>query len=131
MNIRRLALRIKMNKIGGSIVHHVALMMKHLRLYGVQVHMVQGYALEDKCGCWHVWAKDEKGIDFDLTSYIFPELNVTLSDTFPDGYERQEFKDEQGKYILDENQRLVELFSKDEKAFWKEAPPKVRNFSVV
>ena len=130
MDLRRLALRIKLNKIGGSIVQHVALMINHLRVHGIKAKMVQGYALAEKSGCWHVWAVEGDNV-YDLASYMFPDIQVELALEFPEGYERDESKDEQGKYILDENQRLFDLYTRDEKAFWKEAPPKVRNFSVV
>lgn len=129
MDLNRFALRLKLKKVDGSMVHHVALMINYLRVFGIDAKMVTGFALADGTACWHVWAEADQV--YDLSNFMFPDLKVGLASKVPDGYQREDLKDDQSKYITEENQRLADLFRADEKAFWKEAPMKVRKFSVV
>lgn len=127
---RRLALRIRLHKLPGSLVHHQALLHKHIEKSGTKCTFIQGYALSpvDKMACWHCWVSDAQGNEYDITTYSVGE--VLRSDSVPEGYQRAEFQDERGKLILDENQRLYELFVTEPKKFWDEAPPKVKSFRV-
>ena len=74
----------------------------------------------------------DAGERYDIIPYMIDDLcELEYFDKVPDGYTRAEFGDDQAKCILDENERLFDLYHKDEKEFWKEAPLKVRKFSVV
>lgn len=127
---RRLALRISLHKLPGSVVHHQALLHKHLERNGIKCTFTQGYALSpaDKMACWHCWVTDEQGNEYDITAHSVGE--ILRSASIPEGYQRAEFQDDRGKLILDENQRLYELFITDPRKFWEEAPPKLKSFKV-
>lgn len=128
---RRFSLRLKLHKVPGSMVQHQALLHKHLeKVHGLKCKFVQGYAISpvDKMACWHCWIEDSHGVEYDVTQHMVGQ--ILRSDSVPEGYTRAEFQDDQGKIILDENQRLYDLFVTNPKKFWEEAPPKVKSFKV-
>ncbi len=131
--IRRMALRMKLQKTGGTIVHQTALMINLLRIKGFKPRMVTGFVANGPGEvCWHCWAVTDTGERHDIIPYMIADLcEMEYFSEMPAGYKRAEVGDDQAKYVLDENERLFELYHKDEKEFWKEAPVKVRKFSVV
>ena len=134
--VTRLALRLKVYRVGGAVVHHVALLKKSLDQKGIQTRMIKGYCvIEDtKEACEHYWLRTEEGLDIDIGFMVArlknPELMAlvpVLLETLPPGLNRSDVEESR---ILDENHRLFELFESDPKAFWREAPRDVATFPL-
>ena len=130
----RLALRLKLHRVGGGVVHHVALLKKTLEQQGISSRMIKGYCvIEDtKEACEHYWVRTDEGLDIDvafavarLKNHELMALEPVLLETLPPGLTRS---DSGEILILDENRRLFELFESDPKAFWREAPRDVATF---
>ena len=130
----RLALRLKLHRVGGGVVHHVALLKKTLDQQGILSRMIKGYCvIEDtKEACEHYWVRTDEGLDLDvafavarLKNHELMALEPVLLETLPPGLTRS---DSAEILILDENRRLFELFESDPKAFWREAPRDVATF---
>lgn len=133
--VHRLALRLKLNKVTGTVVHHAALLRKHLDQQGIQSALVKGFCvIEDtKEACEHFWVRAE-GLDLDigfrLASLKNPELMAlrpVLLEYLPPGLTRSDLEE---ILIRDENNRLYDLYQSDPKAFWREAPRDVASFPV-
>jgi hypothetical protein len=134
--VSRLALRLKVHRVGGAVVHHVALLKKSLDQKGIQTRMIKGYCvIEDtKEACEHYWLRTEEGLDLDIGFVVArlknPELMAlvpVLLESLPEGLNRSDAEESR---ILDENRRLFELFESDPKAFWREAPRDVATFPL-
>jgi hypothetical protein len=134
--VSRLALRLKVHRVGGAVVHHVALLKKALDHKGIKTRMIKGYCvIEDtKEACEHYWLRTEEGLDLDIGFTVArlknPELMAlvpVLLETLPPGLNRSDAEESR---ILDENRRLFELFESDPKAFWREAPRDVATFPL-
>jgi hypothetical protein len=135
--VHRTALRIKLNKVGGSIIHHIALLKRGLENSKIQCVMVKGYCVipQTKEACTHYWLREtETGLDLDVGFAVAclrtPELAVihpVLLEELPEGMTRS---DENETEITSENQVLFDLYHKDIKEFWRVAPSDVKGFSV-
>jgi len=130
---KRLALRLKLHKTGGNIVHHVALLRRELMNRGIKSEMIRGFCVipETKEVCDHYWVRvDDLDLDvgFLVAKLKSPELqslHPVLLESMPPGLNRS---DEKETLIREENERLFELYQRDARAFWREAPLDVRNF---
>lgn len=135
--VRRLALRLKMHNVSGSVVHHVALLKKSLDQQNFQTEMIKGFCVipETKEACDHYWVREKQsGLDFDVAFEVAklrsPELQAlhpVLLESLPQGLTRS---DEKETMIREENERLFELFQQDPKVFWRESPRDVLNFRL-
>jgi hypothetical protein len=135
MDIKRLAMRMKLNKVNGTVVHHCAILKKILKEQGIKSTIIRGYCISPGEVCEHYWVRtDDEGLDFDigyeLACLYSPDLKTMtkfLSEEFPEG-----LKDAQGKEpeVLrqEDNQRLFELHNTDPVTFWKESPKGVQIF---
>ena len=136
--LRRLALRIKMHNVSGNVVHHAALLKKHLDHQGIKSEMVKGFCVipETKEACEHYWIRDlNSGLDldvgFEVAKLRSPELQAlhpVLLESIPPGMTRS---DEKETMIREDNERLFELYQRDPKAFWREAPRDVTSFRTT
>ena len=131
--VKNLALRIKLHKVSGSIVHHVALLKKTLDTRSIPCEVVKGYCIieETKEACEHYWVRSD-GLDLDVAFQVaclrnneLMALKPVLLESLPPGLVRS---DEGEIQILSENSRLFELLLEDSKAFWREAPKDVAGF---
>ena len=136
---KRVALRLKVHKIGGTVVHHVALLKRALDQKRVACEMVKGFCviMESKEVCEHYWirvATENPSLPLDLdvafavATLKSPELqslHPVLLESCPPGLTHS---DETEVLIREENSRLFELFQRDSKAFWREAPKVVAGF---
>jgi len=136
LDLRRLALRIKLHNISGNVVHHVALLKRFLEQKGIPSQVVKGYCVipETKEACEHYWLRTEEGLDLDIGFEVAklrsPELQAlhpVLLESMPTGVTRS---DEKEILIRDENERLFDLLTRDPKAFWREAPQDVKAFHM-
>jgi hypothetical protein len=131
MDVKRLAMLLKLRKVGGTVVHHCAILQKLLKERGVDSQVVKGFCISPGEVCEHYWVETlNEGLHMDigleLAKLHSPELTMLrtmLLETVPD-----ELKDVQ---VLkqEDNERLFELYQTDPKTFWAEAPYDVRTFS--
>ena len=157
-DLRRLALRIKLHNVSGNVVHHVAILKKALDHQGIKSEMVKGFCVipETKEACEHYWVRvatdeDHTGptraelsvpsllpaldldIGFEVAKLRSPELQA-LHPVLLESIEATPNltrSDEKEFAIRHENERLFELFQRDPKAFWREAPQDVRDFRMT
>jgi len=131
-----MALRLKLYKISGGVVHHVAALKRILDQRKVACQMTKGFCVIPETGeaCEHYWVRTEEGLDLDVGFEVArlknPELMAlrpVLLETLPPGLTRS---DQGETMILEENQRLYDLHQADPKAFWLEAPRDVATFHV-
>lgn len=135
-SVRRLALRMKVRRLTGTVVHHCAILVRMLEKDKIKSQIMKGYAVQGTEACDHYWVQteDEKlniDIGYELACLYTPELKgggVVLLPELPDGLVKVDLKEEM---IVDENNRLFTLFNEDPQAFWKEAPSDVKNFLSV
>lgn len=121
---KKLALRIRLNKIENCGIAAPILLNEILAKKGFKTKVVQGFASLGSETIWHVWVECE-GVQLDiaqvLTKLHDPDYNsdgVSLSETYEEGCPK-------------ENQQVTaqwELYQKDSKQFWRETPMKVQNF---
>jgi len=130
---KRLALRLKVHNIGGTVVHHVAILKRALDQQKIACEMVKGFCviMESKEVCEHYWVRSS-GLDLDVAFAVAklksPELQAlhpVLMEECPPGLIHSDEKEEA---IRNENSRLFDLFQRDSKAFWRESPPDVSGF---
>lgn len=130
---KRLALRLKVHNIGGSVVHHVAILKRALDQQKIACEMVKGFCviMETKEVCEHYWVRSS-GLDldvgFEVAKLKCPELQAlhpVLLEECPPGLNHS---DEKEVSIRNENSRLFDLFQQDSKAFWRETPRDVSGF---
>jgi len=134
--VHRVALRLKLYKVSGGVVHHVALLKRIMDQRGIPSQMVKGFCVipETNEACEHYWVRTEEGLDLDVGFEVArlknPELMAlrpVLLETLPPGLTRS---DQGETMILEENQRLFDLHQADPKEFWREAPRDVVTFHV-
>lgn len=133
--VERFALRLKVHRIGGTIIHHVALLKRSLDQKGHKTRMIKGFCVieETKEACEHYWLRDtDTGYDMDIgfavATHRSPELKTlrpVLLETLPPGLTRSDEGDNQ---IVAENSRLYELYQADPKAFWTASPREISSF---
>lgn len=131
------ALRLKLHKVGGTIIHHIALLKRSLDQKGFKTKMIKGWCVieETKEACEHYWLRElDTGLDLDIGFAVAklrsPELMAlrpVLLENLPPGLVRS---DSEETLILAENYRLFELYQEDPKAFWHETPRDVASFHV-
>lgn len=138
LDLKRLAMRLKLHKVEGTVVHHCAILMKFLSEEGVASRMVHGYCISPNEICEHFWVQIlperlDLDIGYELACLYSPELmalKTVLAEEYPVGLKGQDGKEPE---ILrqEDNQRLFELFETDPKTFWNEAPKSVRTFKQI
>ena len=139
VDLRRIALRIKMHNVSGNVVHHNALLKRFLDQKGVKCELVKGFCViaETKEACEHYWVRTDDGLDLDLSFEVAKLKSPELQALYPalletiEGIPNLIRSDEKEFVIRHENERLFELFQRDPKAFWREAPQDVRDFRMT
>ena len=140
--LRRLALRLKLHNVSGNVVHHAAILKRALDQQGTRCEMVKGFCVipESKEACEHYWVRVplenlesflDLDIGFEVAKLRSPELQAlhpVLLESL--GSMPVTRSDEKEFVIRHENERLFELFQRDPKAFWHEAPQDVRAFQM-
>jgi hypothetical protein len=128
-SVRRLALRMKVRKLTGTVVHHCAVLVRSLKKERVDASIVKGWAVADGEVCEHYWVRtNDEQLDMDvgyelacLFTPMLKSINPVLLTDFPDGMRSVDHGDP-------ENARLFELHRHDPGAFWRESPGDVRSF---
>jgi len=118
-DVARFALKIKLYRFGDQAVFMQALLSELLNKSGsaTGATVVQGYCTAYGESCYHVWVEDDKGVATDLTQFLFPEYQITLTKEPIEGAAKDQL-------TVD----LFELYKSDQKEFWKKAPRKFLDF---
>jgi hypothetical protein len=130
VDIRRFAMRMKLYKVGGSPVHHCAILVKHLAQVGIASKIIKGYCVTPGEICEHFWVRTrDEGLDLDIAFEMaclytpdLKDINKMLLEQIP-----EELKDVE-VIKADESATLFELYETDPKTFWSESPLTVRTF---
>jgi len=132
--MERLVKRMKMHRVSGTIVHHCALMIKHLEREGHTGKLVKGWCIYGQEVCTHYWVTDETGNVYDIGYHLGclynPELMAytpRLCEVEPVG---MTFADANETTLKEEHERQYELFQENRTTFWQESPSDVRAFKV-
>ena len=134
--LNRLATRLKIYNVPGSVMHHVAIFKRILDKQNISSEIIKGYCviMESKESCEHYWVRTSEGLDLDIAFAVArlksPELqslHPVLVDQCPPGLTRSDLE---ASDIREENNRLFELYQQDPKAFWRESPRDVSSFHL-
>lgn len=135
--VKHLALRLKLHNVSGTVIHHIALLKRHLDQKGFRTEMVKGWCVipETKEACEHYWLRDQDtGLDIDIGFAVAklrnPELMAirpVLLENLPPELNRSDLEE---TLIRAENCRLFEMHQAAPKEFWREAPRDVATFHV-
>ena len=129
---KRLALKLKLNKIDNCGLTAPILLNEILAKQGLKTRLVQGYCSLSGDTCWHVWVEiqmSEHGspqkLDIGYTiaclqDQEFEKCEMILHTTLAPGAKTPQ-KDT-------ESVDMWEIYQKDSKEFWKKQPTKVQNF---
>lgn len=127
MNLKRLAMLMKLRKIEGTAIHHCALLLRILKTG----HIVKGYCISPGEICEHYWVRTDEGdldIEFEIARLYHPELDnlkTVLVESIPDNLKHIEIQAHK------DNQQLYELYISDPKTFWDECPLKIKRFNYI
>jgi hypothetical protein len=130
---KRLALKLKLNKIDNCGIVAPILLNELLAKRGHVTKLVQGYCSMASDTCWHVWVEVDKctalgpaeKLDIGYTIAClhdkeFEKCNMILhTNLAPESSEPKTDTE-----VLD----LWEVYQKDSKEFWKKQPVKIQNF---
>lgn len=130
MDVRRLAMLMKLRKISGTVVHHCAILRKLLTESGVHTTIIKGFCVSPGEVCEHYWVRTtDEGLDMDIGLELAKLYSPGLTDM------RTMLLEELPKELTDvkvlkqeDNERLYELYESDPKSFWSESPYDVRTF---
>lgn len=130
MDLKRIAMRMKLHKITGTVVHHCAILKKLLAEKGIPSTVIHGYCVSPGEVCEHYWVRtDDEGLDLDIGYELACLYNTDLASMKT--FLSEEFPQELGDVEVlrqEDNTRLFELYETDPVTFWKEAPKGVRTF---
>ena len=123
---KRLALKLKLNKIDNCGITAPILLNEIFAKQGLKPRLVQGYCSLSEETCWHVWV--EIGVQkFDIGYTIaclqdkeFEKCTMILHTSLAQGA-KQPQKDT-------ETTDMWEIYQKDSKEFWKKQSMKIQNF---
>ena len=124
--VRRFAMRIKLHRLSGTVVHHCALLR---RMLPFESQLIKGYCVSPGDVCEHYWVRVgdlDLDIGYEVACLYTPELRdlqTMLVEKIPDELKHVEVKRQ------DDNERLYELYITDPGTFWSEAPVDVRRFN--
>lgn len=124
--MKRFAMRIKLHRIGGTVVHHCALLRRTL---SYDSEFIKGYCISPGDICEHYWLRIgdlNLDIGYEIACLYTPELRnlqTMLVEEIPEELKNIEVKRQE------DNERLYELYMKDPGTFWSESPADVRRFN--
>jgi hypothetical protein len=124
---KRLALKLKLNKIDNCGLTAPILLNEILAKCGHATRLVQGYCSLAEETCWHVWVQVDKCTTLDIGYTIaclqdseFTKCQMILHTSLAPGSKEPQ-KDT-------ETVDSWEVYQKDSKEFWKKQPVQIQNF---
>lgn len=130
MDVKRLAMLMKLRKVSGTVVHHCAILRKLMAESGIETKIVKGYCVSPGEVCEHYWVRTvDEGLDMDIGLEIAKLYTPDLADMKTMLLEELPTELANVKVLKQEdNERLYELYETDPKTFWNESPHDVRTF---
>ena len=130
MDVKRLAMLMKLRKVSGTVVHHCAILRKLMAESGIETKIVKGYCVSPGEVCEHYWVRTaEEGLDMDIGLELAKLYTPDLADMKTMLLEELPTELTSIKVLKQEdNERLYELYETDPKTFWNESPHDVRTF---
>ena len=130
MDVKRLAMLMKLRKISGTVVHHCAILRKLMAESGIETKIVKGYCVSPGEVCEHYWVRTiEESLDMDIGLEVAKLYTPDLADMQTMLLEELPTELASVKVLKQEdNERLYELYQTDPKTFWNESPKSVRTF---
>lgn len=126
--------KLRLKRIQCPVVYQCALLSSYLKTQGVSSELKKGFISFGGFHCPHVWVETEKGEQLDIGTYsglrISPELSkfgIKLNEVEPENSKRMDTEEEYKK-IITEMEAHYEVYTKDQKLFWKERPLQLRGF---
>lgn len=130
MDLKRLAMLMKLRRLSGTVVHHCAILRKLMNEAGVETKLVKGFCVSPGEVCEHYWVRTiDEGLDMDIGLELAKLYSPELADMRTMLVE--ELPAELGHVNVlkqEDNNRLYELYETDPKTFWSEAPFDVKSF---
>lgn len=123
--VKRFCLKYRVKKLNCSVIHQCALFIDFLRHNGFTGKIVKGFCTCAAAACRHYWVEvDDQRIDVsrEISKFHTPELEfipVNLSEEIDEKMKRIDLEDPK---IVEEHERLYDLWVEDYKKFWKESP---------
>jgi hypothetical protein len=123
---KRLALKLKLNKIDNCGLTAPILLNEILAKCGHATKLVQGYCSLSADTCWHVWVQvDKRSLDIGYTIAClqdkeFEKCHAILHASLAPGAKEPQRDTE--------TTDMWEIYQKDSKEFWKKQPTRVQNF---
>jgi len=122
MDVKRLAMLMKLRRLSGTVVHHCAILRKLMTEAGIETKLIKGFCVSPGAVCEHYWVRTvDEGLDMDIGLELAKLYSPDLSDM-------RTMLLEELPAELGDNERLYELYETDPKTFWSEAPNDVRTF---
>lgn len=130
MDLKRLAMLMKLRRLSGTVVHHCAILRKLMSEAGVETKLVKGFCVSPGEVCEHYWVRTvDEGLDMDIGLELAKLYSPELADMRTMLLEELPVELGHVKPLKQEdNERLYELYVTDPKTFWNEAPNDVRTF---
>lgn len=127
--VRRFVLKYRVKKLNCSVIHQCALFIGFLKRNGVSnAVMKKGFCVCAAAACRHYWVEvDGNRIDIsrEISKFHTPELEyipVVIQETIADDVKRIDLEDPK---IVEEHERLFELWEESPTNFWKESPKRL------
>ena len=131
--IHRFCIKYRVNKAECSVIHQCALFIGYLKRNGISSTMTKGFCTCAGAACRHFWVDaDTQKIDIarEISKFHTPELEyipTVLQYEIADDVKRIDLQDPK---IVEENERLFELWNENQAEFWKTSSPKIRNIRI-
>ena len=132
--LRKFCLKLKMYKVECSSVYQCAMFQGYLKRHGIESDMRQGYCLVDSTsGCRHYWVETSDGQTLDILrclsimyNPLVERFKTILTDSLSQDVKRMDLMTDD-KLVL-ENENQYDLFVKNPKQFWQDAPRIIKKF---
>lgn len=127
--VHTFCLKYRVKKINCSVIHQCALFIGFLKRNGIpDATMVKGFCTCAAAACRHYWVKvgdDRIDVSREITKFYTPEIAhipVTLSEDIDEKTKRVDLQDPK---IVEEHERLFDLWTENPSNFWKESPKRI------
>ena len=119
--------KMRLHRIQVPVVYQCAILHAYLKKNGTESELVQGFVtIMGQGACRHYWVELQDGTQLDIATELgarfAPDISkyVMKLERYTDANRFD--TDEKSALIVQENECLFELFTKDPKQFWKGKP---------
>lgn len=127
--VKRFCLKYRVKKLNCSVIHQCALLIGFLKRNGIpDAVMKKGFCTCAAAACRHYWVQvgnDRIDISREISKFHTPELEyipVTLSEEIDEKTKRIDLQDAK---IVEEHERLFDMWEENPSNFWKESSTRI------